>query len=237
MNEYENKRFSVLGDSISTLEGYSEPEYAAFYEGMKMFEADVFSPRDTWWGKVIARLGGSLLVNDSFSGSTVCRHRNHEIPSYASSDERTSHLSLGECRPDVIMVFMGINDWGHGTAPTPEARLHADDPVFSISYGTMLDKLQRNYPDASLWCFTLPVSAWSRNENFVFPYYYAGRHIAEYCEVIRDEAAARGCRVIDLHGNGKPYDTIDGFHPNVYGMQTLAETILGCLQAEAGDTV
>ena len=29
--DYKNKHFSVLGDSISTLEGYSIPEEAAYY--------------------------------------------------------------------------------------------------------------------------------------------------------------------------------------------------------------
>ena len=51
-NIYQNKLFSILGDSISTLGGYSEPEDAAFYVSMKKFEADVFLPEDTWWGQV-----------------------------------------------------------------------------------------------------------------------------------------------------------------------------------------
>ena len=58
---YQNKYFSILGDSISTLEGYSQPREAAFYSGERKLKSGVFTPSDTWWGQVIERLGGQLL--------------------------------------------------------------------------------------------------------------------------------------------------------------------------------
>ena len=93
MNKFQNKYFSILSDSISTLGGYTEPEDAAFYDGTVKFDANVFVPEDTWWGQVISYLGGQLLVNNSFSGSTVTRHPKCMIESYGCSDERTSSLS------------------------------------------------------------------------------------------------------------------------------------------------
>ncbi|MBQ8408320.1 MAG: SGNH/GDSL hydrolase family protein [Clostridia bacterium] len=226
-NQYHNQYFSILGDSISTLDGYSEPNEAAFYVGVNKLDADVLFPEDTWWGQVIAQLGGELLVNNSISGSMVSKHPDCMIPSYSCSDERTSALGREGRSPDVIMIFMGINDWGHGVRVTPSDNAEGEDlAVFSVAYGNMLEKLKKQYPCAELWCFTLPVSTHSNNENFVFPYRFGGKHIEEYCEAIRACGQENRCRVIELYRPAKPYDTIDGFHPNANGMKTLAEATL-----------
>ncbi len=234
MAEYQNKLFSILGDSISTLDGYSVPDGTAFYVGEKKFLSNVFTPEDTWWGKVIARLGGELLVNNSISGSTVCAHPAYEVPFYGCSDERTAALGRGDCTPDVVMVFLGVNDWGHGFHIAPNEDLGGGSYAFASAYTEMLKKLQKNYPQAEIWCFTLPVSTWSGHAYFEFPYCYNGRHIKEYCEAIRTCAEACGCRVIDLYASDTPHDTIDGFHPTANGMQVLADTVLRCLERPHG---
>ena len=228
--KYKNKKFAVLGDSISTLEGISIPEEAAFYEGIHKLEADVLAVSDTWWGRVIDSLGGVLLVNNSISGSMVSKHPDCMIESYGCSDERTSSLSRSGEAPDVIMVFMGLNDWGYGVKlESMNKGEDGDLSVFSVAYGTMLEKLKSNYPDSEIWCFTLPVSTCTRKTNFSFPYLKGGRHIAEYCGVIRFCAKKNKCRVIELYRPNAPCDTIDGFHPNSDGMKTIADSVIGQL--------
>lgn len=71
---------SVLGDSASTLFGYSHPSDAVFYTAAKHYETGVYSLSDTWWGQVIDTLGGRLLVNNSFSGSTACLDPRNGLP-------------------------------------------------------------------------------------------------------------------------------------------------------------
>lgn len=226
-NEYKNKLFSILGDSISTLDGYSKPREAAFYAEMLKVRSDVFYPEHTWWGQVIDRLGGELLVNNSFSGSMVCKHKSCMIPSYGCSDERTSDLSLDGKTPDVIMVYMGTNDWGCGVRLLPESEQDGEDlSIFSVSYEKMLEKIEKNYPEAEIWCFTLAVSTREGVLGFEFPYLYGGIHIERYCDIIRSLAEKHGCRLIDLYASNTPYDTIDGFHPNAEGMKTLAEAVI-----------
>ena len=229
-DKYKNKLFSVLGDSISTLEGYSRPADAAFYEGYLRLESDVIRPEDTWWGRVIDRLGGRLLVNNSISGSMVSKHRSCTAPTYGCSDARTSDLSENRHAPDVIMVFLGTNDWGCGVKPIPDAAQDGtegeDISVFSVAYRLMLEKLMLNYPGAEIWCLTLPVGECRSNGNFSFPYCYGGRHIEEYCRVIRQCAEDLACRVIDLYNSPLRHDTLDGFHPNADGMRVLADEVL-----------
>ena len=228
--KYDGKLFSVLGDSISTLDGYSEPPYSAFYSGEKKFEAGVYTPEDTWWGKVINALGAQLLVNNSISGSLVSDHPCCNIPSYGCSDERTSALMRGDILPDVIMVFMGTNDWGYGVRLKAENDAESSDRcVFSVAYSLMLQKLRKNYPDAEIWCFTpLKTTCKCLGLDGVSPYRY-GKHIAKFAAEIREAASNHGCRVFDLLNSSAICDTIEGYHPNAEGMQVIADTVLSML--------
>lgn len=229
-HDYQGKYFSILGDSISTLERHSVPEHASYYTYSNCLETGVFIPSDTWWGQVIDALDGRLLVNDSFSQSTVCFHPQYEIQSYGCSEKRTSELDKHGRLPDVIMIFMGTNDWGRGT-PIPSTDEN-DLTRFSSAYRKMLDRIKKNYPEAELWCFTLAVSTYSKQKDFRFPYCYGGTHIEKYCEVIRTCAKASGARIIDLYEAAEPYDTVDQFHPTAEGMQTIAKAVLNELTKE-----
>jgi len=91
-DRYQGKYFSVLGDSISTLAGWNPPDHAVFYNWEHKRPSGVLGPEDTWWGKVIDALGGQLLMNESWSGSLVCKHPRCEIESYGCSDVRTGNL-------------------------------------------------------------------------------------------------------------------------------------------------
>lgn len=227
---YKNKYFSVLGDSISTFEGYSTPKEAVFYDREHKLAASIISPTQTWWGQVIERLGGTLLVNDSWSGSTVYRNPEYQVPSYACSDERTSSLHKNGIFPDVILVFMGTNDWGTGVQVTENGKRTADNcAIFSNAYRVMLEKLKKNYPNAEIWCMTLPISRCSARENFAFPYYFGGRHISEYNQAICACAKELNCRVIDLYSYRERHDTMDTFHPNASGMATIANAVIEAL--------
>ncbi len=234
IDKYKNKYFSILGDSISTFEGFSEPKEAAFYTSARKLESEVLKMSDTWWGQLIDKLGAKLLVNNSISGSTVTWNPLYEIPSYGCSDERTASFTKDGVTSDVIIVYLGTNDWGRGVKITDDKNFDESLELtkFSKAYDTMLEKLQINYPQAEIWCVTLAISYLSKDEFFKFPYYSYGFHISEYCEAIQDCAKKYNCKVIDLYNNAKPYDTIDGFHPNKSGMKTIADAFWEILTKE-----
>lgn len=222
---YQNKYFAVLGDSISTLAGYNPVENAVFYDWANKRLAGIYAPEDTWWGRVIDALGGKLLMNESWSGSLVCKHRDCEIQSYGSSDSRTGNLGLGAVQPDVVMILMGLNDFGWAMRPTPTAEEN-DLSVFSVAYKAMIGKVKTNYPRAEIWCLTLPVGCWSANPGFEPVMIRGGWHLEDYCRVIRECATETGCRLLDICRLQQPYDTIDGYHPTADGMRTLATSVL-----------
>lgn len=228
---YKGMLFSILSDSIGTLEGYSVPYDATFYQGEKKLEANIFLPQDTWWGQVIEDLGGELLVNNSISGSMVCKCKSCIVPTYGCCEERTSGLDKNGIFPNVIMIYMGTNDWGNGTKVSPfNDKESKDISIFSVAYEQMIEGLQKSYKDAQIWCITLPVSDFGMREGKDFPYWYRGRHLNEYNEAIRKIAKNKGCVLIDLYENIPKFTTIDGFHPDFRGMNTISQGILSMLK-------
>lgn len=219
-NPYFGKQFSVLGDSISTLEGYNPRGYQLFYQGDACQKTGVREMQDSWWGKVISFFGGELLVNNAWSGSrvTLLRAEAESFPS-AVSPRRTGALHIGNVKPDVILVYMGINDWANGV---PVSAPEGEDTDFRAAYGHMLSALKENYPNAEVWCCTLAESYMASNPAFKFPSAYGGTELQVYNQAIRDAAAIFGCKLLELNGYQLPYDAVDGTHPTVTGMELLA---------------
>jgi len=229
-NKYKNKQFSILGDSISTLEGYNPRGYNVFYTGENCIRSNVREMNDTWWGKVIKFFEGELLVNNSWSGSRVTKlpNRSELFPS-GCSDERTSSLHINTIMPDVIIVNLGSNDWAFGARIIDETHVLESDNEFNsfeIAYDCMLKKLRKNYPNSEIWCCTLTETYMSSHADFKFPYKYAGIHIDEYNNIIRKACWENECKLIDLYCSKIAYDSIDGSHPTKAGMDTIATGII-----------
>ncbi len=228
-NKYAGKLFSILGDSICTLEGYNPIGYRVFYKGKKCEKSGVAEPLDTWWGKAVEYLGGIILVNNSWSGSRASRlpEQDCQFPS-GCSDERTSGLHKGNQTPDVILVYMGTNDWEQ-SVPMGYSIVNSEDNLFAYAYELMLDKIKRNYPNAEIWCCTITRAYIAKNKKFRFPVQYSGQSMEAYNNIIKTIAKSRNCNVIDFAGFSEEYDSIDGSHPTTAGMNTLAKFVLWTL--------
>jgi len=230
-NPYFGKQFSVLGDSISTLEGFNPRGYHVFYQRQNSAETGVREMQDTWWGKVIEFFGGELLVNNAWSGSRVTAQRDDGDPFPAGcSPRRTGSLNIGSVMPDVILVYMGINDWANGV---PIDDLECDcvkaKTQFDCAYYGMIDQLRADYPKAEIWCCTLSETYMESNPSFRFPSAYGGIELWRYNQVIRECAKQPGCRCLDIHSLREPYDSADGTHPTSKGMDTIAWAVLASL--------
>lgn len=229
-NKFYGKQFSILGDSVSTLEGFNPKGYNVFYAGENCELSGVNEMADTWWGRVIDFFGGELLVNNSWSGSRVTQLPNSDslFPS-GCSDERTGSLHIRNIMPDIIIVYLGTNDWANGVLFENEAlsgvwqQYNGD---FCRAYTTMLRKLKANYTNAEIWCCTLCATFMSSNPSFDFPCVYNGNDINEYNRIIETVAKQYDCKIIDLFSYHIPYDSIDGSHPNTNGMNTLATLMI-----------
>lgn len=217
--KYQGKYFSILGDSVSTFEGYNPIGYAVYYMHEKLAANGLYSAADTWWQMVINHFGGRLLVNGSWSGGTVVKlPRKDDLFPSGCSERRIEELSIEETEPDVIMVYLGTNDWGRGTYHEREHKLES----FGNAYRDMIEKIKRRYEKAEIWCFTLNESYISRYPSVKFEYVVGDEHIEKYNETIKNICEEMGCRYVDIYSHHVPYDTKDGAHPNYEGMKTLA---------------
>lgn len=231
--------FSIMGDSISTYEGYNPVGYNAFFPEY----GDVKHVEDTWWKQVADDLELILLANDSSSGATVTGDSTEtDNPQCACNEFRTSALAgPGDTCPDRIIVYLGANDVleamplgnNDGTRPVKEGEI----TTFSDAYTLMLDKLQAKYPLALIYCCTLqPIGEYGTETPYVEFVNGIGLTVEDYGKVIAGIAEARGYSVIDLYNCGITVENLqemssDGLHPNDEGMRCIAgavEEALSC---------
>ena len=227
------KTVSILGDSITTYQGWIPEGYACFYPDA---DNDIKDVTQTWWMQVIQNTGMRLLVNGSYSASAVCGDSRAEDSSAGCSNRRIVDLMGADGTvPDVILVFMGVNDFFHSItlgkfSGTPSYRTDHYIWDFTEGYELMLQKLQAVYPTSRIYCMTL-LEANSGDHPRVNG---NGNTIADYNSRIRQVAAAHGVPVIDVHNCGmEVYElnryTSDGVHPNREGASKIASYVTNAL--------
>lgn len=204
--DYAGKRFSVLGDSISTFKGVTKDDPNTFY-GSRQIEVGGFSGvEDTWWMRVINGLGGVFERDNAFAGSCVAD--GYGLGRGMSSIQRTDALGS----PDVILIFGGANDLGFGVS----------EQMFRQAYSLMLSRLCARYPQAEIWCGTLINGRKVIDSEPYFMGEEPGKPLEPFSSIIRECAAAAGAGLVDMAASGLIYDTIDGCHPTAGGMAQLA---------------
>ena len=208
---------SILGDSISTFSGKNPPGYSVYYDRRMQSANSLYFAGKTWWGRVIKALGGKLCVNNSYSGSRVCG-ADHVS---GCSEERTGGLHTPSHRPDVILIYMGFNDFGYGM--TPDYAEGDERMAFDSAYKRMLDSVRRHYPEAKIIGGTVMRSFLRGDDDWIFPESFCGTELERYNEVIRRVCREENCLLADLSALGKLYETLDGVHPTAEGHKTIAE--------------
>lgn len=225
-------KFSILGDSISTFEGWVPEENLEFYPQ----NGAVQDVSQTWWKIVQEELELVLCANGSSSGSTCAGDSRAEDVWVGCSDLRISQLAGADGEePELIIVYMGTNDVlqsirigdNDGTKEVPEGVTE----TFSDAYTLMLDKVKERYPGAQVYCCTLlPVGDWGTDQPFVM--LHNGQELTSevYADRIRMIAQNRGLPVIDLYHCGIDIDnmaemTSDGVHLTPQGMRCVADQV------------
>ena len=235
-NGQEQRRLSILGDSISTYEGWIPEGNSVFYP----HNGAVQDVSQTWWKIVLDETGFELCTNGSSSGSTCIGDSRAQDVKTGCSDLRVSQLSgpAGEA-PDLIIVYMGTNDMvesvqigdNDGRGPVEEGLVEN----FSDAYTLMLDKLTAQYPSAQIYCCTLlPLGNWGTDQPFVTFVNGLGLTSEAYSDRISAIAKNRGLPVIDLYHCGitienMPEMSSDGVHLTPAGMRCVADAVLDCI--------
>ena len=61
----------IFGDSYSTFKDAVPPGYAVYYTTQRTMGPNITDIADTWWYSLIKETDSALLLNDSWSGSTI----------------------------------------------------------------------------------------------------------------------------------------------------------------------
>ena len=201
-----NAYVSILGDSISTFTGTMPKEYPSYYP-----VSDVLTVEDMWWHIALSAFDATLLVNNSSSGSKVTSG-----DFYANSYERIANLSVDGIRPDIVIIYMGINDSSRGVSTT----------VFERGYRQMLDKIRECYDDVDIWICNLP------SNKYYGPTYLNSR--LAYNNVLKKIGEDYHYIYLDLAKviteDNKDEYMYAGPHPNAAGMQIIAKVVIASLR-------
>ena len=226
------KYISILGDSISTYAGWIPEGNAVWYTGST---SDVTSVTQTWWHQAITELNAELCVNNSWSGSRVSTTG---VAGSAGCDTRCVNLHTDEHDPDIIIVYLGINDFNSGVdIGTYDGTdlVPTDTETFREAYGVMLDKILTRYQDARLYVCTLPYCDRNENEN-AFPEKNQNNvPLSKFNDAIRELANAFGVEIIELSKcgitfhNRKKYLT-DELHPLQIGMDLITRKVVNTIK-------
>ena len=151
----------ILGDSYSTFEGFIPNGYLAYYSENKASETDVIKVTQTWWYQVIKEANLNLILNDSWSGSTIgyTGYNNTDCSNSSSFIYRLKQLITEgffiENKIDKVFVFGGTNDsWSN--APLGEAKYKdwKNDDLYSVlpAICYFLNLLKDTLPQAEIYC-------------------------------------------------------------------------------------
>lgn len=210
-------KFSVLGDSYSSYEGYVDPETNDPWPHYA--EIGVTSVEQMWWYKVANKMGWPVEMNNSFSGTLISNYRDFEGGSYYSQYSFIRRMdNLGN--PDVIFIFGATNDvWQDAPfgeyvySDWTEEQLCSFRPALAY----LLDNVKRLYPKAKLYFLleTDPCPGGISEEtrlNLIKSAHQITNHYGVDC--------------IDL--------TIhkDWWHPDVQGQKDIARQVIEVLEAD-----
>lgn len=151
----------IFGDSYSTFEGYIPEGYEAYYSEKEHPHTDVRHVSQTWWHQVCSEINFNLILNNSWSGSTIgyTGYNNRDCSKSTSFIYRFRQLVdsgfFEQNRVDTVFIFGGTNDsWSN--APLGEMKFSDWDEgdlfyaLPAISY--FLQLVKSTLKDAKIYC-------------------------------------------------------------------------------------
>lgn len=193
----EGKTISIIGDSISTYQGWSYDDDHTHYPNAS--GTTVTDVSYTWWKQIIDYTGATLGVNASYSGSSAS---SASAPSFYY---RVANVSLGS--PDAIFVELGTNDSGNsvevGGFDFTTTYTSLSETTFANAYIKGIKGLKAKYPSAVIICIALNMNK-------------------KYMDAIEIIAQKTGCYFAYCYN----YERESGSHPGRLGMRQIANHIL-----------
>ena len=150
----------IFGDSYSTFKGHIPNGYAVYYHE-EDGQTDVRNVKETWWHQVVSQKGLNLVLNNSWSGSTIgyTGYNNADNSQTSSFIFRLNQLKANgffkENEINTVFVFGGTNDsWAN--APLGELKYDnfEKQDLYSVlpAIACFFKELKEILPSADIYC-------------------------------------------------------------------------------------
>ena len=149
-----NCTVSIIGDSYSTFEGWIPQGQACYYPKPSKVE-DVLLVEHTWWYQLLKHRNMRLVVNDSYSGATVCNDVREDLPADSSFINRMKNTMSGtymSVKPDCILIFGCTNDtWLNRTVGEIQYDNWSNEDLAQVlpAYCYLLNYITQHNPQAT----------------------------------------------------------------------------------------
>lgn len=206
----------IIGDSYSTFKGYIPEGYAFYYSEVEKNGTGVTKVEETWWDLLRKEADLNVVLNNSWSGSTIGYrgYNNSDTSASSSFIYRLRKLIndgfFNENKIDKVFVFGGTNDSWCG-APLGEIKYEncsEEDFYFVLPAVCYFLKLIREtLPKSEIYCLI--------NTGIK----------AEIANTLKEASEKYGIIPITFDSISK-----DDGHPNICGMQDIKNTVLKALK-------
>lgn len=209
--EVKGKTVVFLGDSITEGHGASVPE-------------------KTGYVSVFGLLSGAKVINYGISGTRIARQKKPSEKSKYDDDfnMRAERMPAGA---DLVVVFGGTNDFGHGDAPFGEFS-DKTEYTFCGALHVLFNKLINKFPEAKIIVIT-PLHRLGENDS-VNDAGVNCKPLCEYVAAIKRAAEYYSLPVLDLWAESGLQPNVeiikekfmpDGLHPSDAGARIIAEKL------------
>lgn len=210
--ELKGKKINFLGDSITQGVGVSSPENKYVEVFAKKYEL-------------------ALARNYGISGTRIARQQNPTDSNPPFDKDFCSRVCEMDTDADIVVIFGGTNDFGHGDAPFGSFSDRTPDTFFGACH-TLFTSIIERFPKSEVVVMTPIHRAVEDREN--------RPSLCEFVKAIREVAEFYSIPVLDLYRNSGIVPMLevnretyapDGLHPNDAGAKRIADRLGAFLQS------
>ena len=213
--ELKNKKILFLGDSINEGVGASSTEKC--------------------YVSVFGKLSGAEVKNYGIGGTRIAKQSKISL-SEESDRDFMSRVDEMDSEADVVVVFGGTNDFGHGDAKIGNMKSR-DEYTFYGALHSLCTSLINKYPNSEI-IFMTPLHRVSEDDEVNEIGLKHEVNLSGYVDIIKEVAGYYGLPVLDLFntsGIQPKVDIIreiympDGLHPSDAGAEKIAKRLYNFL--------
>lgn len=213
--ELQGKKVNFLGDSITHGTGASCNENC--------------------YVSVFGRISGAEVRNYGIGGTRIARQKTPTEPVWDNGDFVMRADGM-DSDADVVVVFGGTNDYGHGDAPLGSFESH-DVYTFYGALRTLCEKLIAKYPKAKI-VFMTPTHRCAENKLINERGIRNVATLSQYADIIKEVTKYYAIPVLDLYAVSGMQPEVevlkqtympDGLHPNDAGHEKIAKLLYSFL--------